>query len=909
MICTACKNVIDPQEVQSSREREFKASKLNELLLHNAPLLIELVDCDDQFSVFDCNKKLLEAFGLTSKEEFVARFDELHPEFQPCGTLSLEVRTAYNKKAMQDGYVQFEYLHLTANGEHLPVETTIVRLDMKDKPILVCFNHDLRSIKNEMKKTQKSEKKSRLMFRVMPIACILVNDSYEMLDCNKAVLDMTYNPLVNASQTQITECIWQAHCILGADCNNCKYRGFSLCFSRQYFMKNYLRSLWPLSKTEALEIIDLHFKKADEIRMKGGVYKFEYDFTSLNGDIVPCEVTILPVDMMEGKIYACYFVDLRYERLRQSAESENLSKTRFLAYMSHEIRTPLNSVLGIAEIQLQNETLSPEIQEDFLRIHNSARILLSIIDDILDLSKAAAGKMEINNQQYELLSVIGSSLQLSLIHYDNTNVAFVLNVDESLPVSLIGDEMRIIQIIVNILTNAFKYTEKGTVTLNIGFEQAAGGDFILAIEVQDTGKGMNKEQLEIVCKEFVRFKTQDQRCIAGIGLGLPITSKLIQLMNGELVIESEEGKGSVFKALIPQKVHNSQAMGKSAVESIKMLCSNNRPIKQIDKIMREPMPYGRVLIVDDLESNLHVAKQMILPYKINVQTADSGKKAISKIKSGEVYDIIFMDHMMPGMDGIEAAKIIRDLGYTFPIIALTANAVKGMEELFLKNGFTAFLSKPINLQLMDGMLQRYIRDKQPEEVINAAREAVDENKQNYTKQLTEYFVRDIQDIISHMESLIENNDWNARSLKLYTLKAHAIKGVLASMGRVAFSQEANSLEQAGKAKDINTINKLTPAFTASLKKLLAALMQKEPDTDQKITDETSIKLRELLSVIYEACQTYNIETANSAANDMGNLPCPKEVKALVKEIQRHLLHGAFEEAAEIAGLAAKKVLK
>ena len=918
----ACANVVigyslDLDDINLVSEREYKTAKLNELLLHNAPLLIGFVHCDDQFSVFDCNKKLLEAFGLASKEEFVARFGELHPEFQPCGRSSTEFIVDYNKKALQDGCVKFEYIYLTANGEYLPVETTIVRLDMRDKPILVYFNHDLRIIKNEKKKAQSSEEKTRLLLRAMPVACILINNHYEMIDCNRAVLDMAYNSFADTRQSQkITSCNWRAHCTLSPGCVDSKYRGFEQCFARQYFIRNFLWVFFPNAKTfeAAIRIVEQHCKKAKQMYMKGGTYKYEYEFSSFNGEIIPCIVTVLPVEMECETIYAYYFFDMRDEKLRQVAEKESLSKTRFLTYMSHEIRTPINCILGIAEIQLQNEKLSREIQENFHHIYNSARILLSIINDILDISKAAAGKMEIINQRYQLSSLIVGSLQMSLIHNDEKNITFNLNVDESLPSFLIGDELRLSQIMVNLITNAFKYTQKGSVTLNIGFEQAAGGDFKLVIELRDTGEGMSKEQIDTVLDEFVRFNfTNDKRYISGTGLGLPIASKLIQLMDGEMKIESAINEGSCFTVKIPQKVDDSQVLGKDMTERIKMLCSSNRPLRQINKIKRQPMPYGRVLIVDDMESNLHVAKQMILPYKINVQTAESGEEAISKIKSGEVYDIIFMDHMMPGLDGIETTKIIREMGYTFPIIALTANVVKGMEEIFLDNGFSDFMAKPIFLEIMDECLMRYIHNKQPPEVLEAAEiEAILDNKTNqtlnYNQYLSESFISDAARTIDNIELLLQKEKWTLDIQKAYTMQTHNIKGALFSVGFVSFSEEAQILENAGRDGDIDTIRSGTPRFLNHLKKLMAALESKKSDpTPQAISGQDLEKLRGLLSLLSRFCDNYDIDSINSLIDSIKELPCPQEMKMLIDEIKKHLLRGAFEEAGKIAAYAALKV--
>ena len=408
-------------------------------------------------------------------------------------------------------------------------------------------------------------------------------------------------------------------------------------------------------------------------------------------------------------------------RRRETAEEESQAKTRFLARMSHEIRTPMNAVLGVAGIQLQKEGHPPETEEAFSRIHTAATLLLSIINDILDLSKVEAGKMEIVPAVYEMTSLIVDTVQFNLMYIGSKQIDFKLNVDQRLPAYLIGDELRIKQILNNLLTNAFKYTPEGTVTLSFGLAQAPKlGDVILIITVSDTGQGMDKEQIDHLFEgEFHRFNLAENRGIEGSGLGMPITHSLISMMHGKISVESDPGKGSTFTVRLPQKISGNELVGKEAVAKLQNLDAFRKPAKKFTKLRNEVMPYGRVLAVDDVEVNLYVVEGILAAYEITVETAESGIEAIERIKNGEVYDIIFMDHMMPGMDGIEATRIIRSLGYDHPIVALTANALKDAEEIFLNNGFSGFISKPIDISQMDAYITRFIRDKQPSEVIDA----------------------------------------------------------------------------------------------------------------------------------------------------------------------------------------------
>ncbi|MCL2444241.1 MAG: ATP-binding protein, partial [Treponema sp.] len=352
--------------------------------------------------------------------------------------------------------------------------------------------------------------------------------------------------------------------------------------------------------------------------------------------------TIIDITPMKKLIFEA-------EKQRAEAEAANKTKSEFLSHISHEIRTPMNAILGTAEIQLQKDTNSPDTEEAFNMVYSSGNLLLNIINDILDLSKIEAGKLEIMVAQYDIPSIIYDTVQLNLLRYESKPIDFNLYIDKNTPIDILGDELRIKQILNNILSNSFKYTEKGTVELSVraDFEpnvKAENGKFVLVLRISDTGQGMTEEQMNKLFDEYTRFNLDTNRTIVGTGLGMHITKRLIDAMNGEITVKSEIGKGSVFTVRLPQEqvgdnVCGAELAGKLRSSRFKNMLKLNRA-----HIVHEYMPYGSVLIVDDVESNLYVAKGMLLPYGLKIETAYSGFEAVEKIRNGNIYDIIFMDH-------------------------------------------------------------------------------------------------------------------------------------------------------------------------------------------------------------------------------------------------------------------------
>ena len=604
----------------------------------------------------------------------------------------------------------------------------------------------------------------------------------------------------------------------------------------------------------------------------------------------------------------------RISSSKKRVEKENKQKSDFLARMSHEIRTPISAILGITEIQLQDRTFREDLKEALSRIYNSGDLLLGIINDILDFSKIEAGKMELLPVKYYVSSMINDIVQLNRIKYENKPIEFKLQVDEFIPAELIGDELRIKQIMNNLLSNAFKYTDKGEVVLSITAEQAREGlsnNATIVFKVSDTGQGMTTEQINKVFDEYSRFNMEVNRTTQGTGLGMSITRNLVYMMGGSISVKSAPGKGTEVTVKLPQRIEGSFAMiGKEMAEALQQFRMNSASQTEKAQIIYDPMPYGSVLVVDDVETNLYVAKGLLSFYELSIETANSGFEAIDKVKGGGVYDIIFMDHMMPKMDGIEATKILREMGYNGIVIALTANAIVGQAEMFMENGFDGFISKPIDIRQLNITLINHIRNKQPPEVLEAAQKKKSEfdkkqisiyGVQQINPQSGGIFARDAEKAIHALDNILQKNFNTESDIQLYVINVHAMKSALANIGETELSASASKLEQAGREKDLNLMITETKNFMEALQAVIEKIKPKDDDDGNiEDTQEALAYLREKLKDIKNACDTYDKKAVKNTLNELKEKIWSHKTKELMNSIADHLLHSEFDKISSLA---------
>ncbi|MDR2784907.1 MAG: response regulator [Treponema sp.] len=605
------------------------------------------------------------------------------------------------------------------------------------------------------------------------------------------------------------------------------------------------------------------------------------------------------------------------EELKQKAEIASRSKTEFLATMSHEIRTPLNAIIGFSEILLQRE-LPEECHADLEKIYNSGSILLGIVSDILDISKIETGKLELVPVTYTVSSMISDTVNLNLIRIGTKPIEFDLSLDPSIPLKLLGDELRVKQILNNLLSNAIKYTHKGKVSLHIKWEKSDGDIAILTFIVKDTGQGIKKEDLGKLFIRYSQLNMQANRKVEGTGLGLSITRTLTALMNGSISVESEYGVGSTFTIMIRQEIVDNTPLGEDTVKNMKRFRSiDGRGDRR--RTIRTVMPGVRVLVVDDVQTNIDVARGLMAAYELAVDGVLSGQEAIDLVRAEEPhYDIIFMDHMMPEMDGIQATQIIRlinsDYAQKIPIVALTANALAGNRDMFIENGINDFLAKPVEIQKLNAILEKWIpKGKQQKKEKGVEQEETEKetipgipgvdidaglantgNSVPAYKKILSVFCADADSRISRIEEASRAED-----LSLYTTLVHALKGSSRSIGATDFGQQAALLEDAGRAGNRSLIKAETDRFLNSLSQLknhISATLKEEPPPDFRGNGDKADYSALNLNALKEALLAMDTVAVNDRLQSYTQLELDGAAKAFLGEIEQNILLFDYDKA-------------
>ncbi|MCL2249272.1 MAG: ATP-binding protein [Oscillospiraceae bacterium] len=601
-----------------------------------------------------------------------------------------------------------------------------------------------------------------------------------------------------------------------------------------------------------------------------------------------------------------------------AAEEANKSKTGFLATMSHEIRTPLNAIIGASGIELDREGHLPETVDSLSIVNTSGKMLLGIINDILDLSKIETGNFELMPINYDTPGLINDTTRLNSMRIGDKPITFEVNIAETLPSLLFGDELRIKQILNNILSNAIKYTENGLIRFTVESLPIDSDNITLVFTVQDTGQGMTEEQLKTIYDKYTMFNQEANRKTEGAGLGMSITKNLIDMMGGKIVAESKPGKGSKFTIHLNQQVREVKSIGKEVAERLQNFKLHDKAQKT--EILREYMPYGKILIVDDVNANLFVAKGLMKPYGLVIETALSGYEAIEKIQSGCTYDIVFMDHMMPLMDGIEATRLIREAGYIEPIVALTANAIVGQREAFLKSGFDDFLSKPIDVIQLNEVLNRLVRDKQSAETISSANQQKKEsdldnaNVESAADNADEYAnlilaLKDIEelDVVSALDAMsglsdvyvdtvkltasllpkrIANMDEHIKSdIRAFVVEVHGLKNVLKTIGASEPGNSAAKLEKAALERNTVFCSGFYPEFRDVLVQLQLNLESALPGSSSDVKEAAeSRSIIPIISEVKAATEVFDRDFALNAILPLMEFTYSAEIDCLLNDI-------------------------
>ncbi len=584
---------------------------------------------------------------------------------------------------------------------------------------------------------------------------------------------------------------------------------------------------------------------------------------------------------------------------RHEALAANEAKGKFLAHMSHEIRTPINAVLGMDEMILR-EAKEPAIREYAMDIYTAGQTLLSLINDILDFSKIESGKMEIVPVAYDISSLIHDLANMTAQRAKNKDIKLEVQVDSQIPCQLYGDDVRIRQVLTNILTNAVKYTREGTVWLRVNCAQT-DGIAALTFEVEDTGIGIRKEDLPKLSAEFERIEEDRNRNIEGTGLGMSITIQLLSLLGSRLQVESVYGKGSRFYFELKQEIVDQTPIGDFEARV-------QRIAEDYHYSARLCAPDAKILVVDDNAVNRRVLRGLLKETRIQVSEAESGAQCLALVQENH-YDLIFLDHMMPEMDGVEVLHRIKALQdfpcQGTPVVVLTANAVSGAREHYLSEGFDDFLSKPIVPEKLENLIKKMLPEKllaeaAPQEASASPAEILEEFPPvdgldwQYAwmhlpdRELLEYTVKEFYAQIDSAADRLEQaygGIIDAGQLAQYRIQVHAMKGLAATVGILPLSGVARLLESAAREGRLEVIASVTPVFLEewrSYSRKLQGVFGIGSAVRTQIND-TSVILA-LLEMLRLSMQELDIDKADQLMGQLQSYEYPKETKQSVRRL-------------------------
>lgn len=610
------------------------------------------------------------------------------------------------------------------------------------------------------------------------------------------------------------------------------------------------------------------------------------------------------------------------KRLVLQTEDANRAKTNFVSNMSHEIRTPMNSIVGITEILLRSQH-SPKEQEYLLNIQSSGRVLLTIINDVLDCSKMEAGKMQLFDEPYDTCSLF-HDLRISMENrIGHSGLELIYDIDQDIPCKLKGDMGRIRQVIINLVNNAIKYTEKGSVRFSVHVRQKNTDKVMLYYEVEDTGIGIRKEDQKILFDAFQRVEIDRNRYVEGTGLGLTISQNLVNMMGGVIEVESEYGKGSKFYFTIEQTIVDPTPMSAVNYEQQKSGVIE----KEAESLFIAPGAH--ILLVDDNDLNLVVAKDLLKPLQMQIDTAENGMQAVAMVQQNQ-YDLVLMDHMMPVMDGIVATGKIRELPderyKKLPIIALTANAMVDARKEFLNAGMNGFVAKPIDFtricnQLRLWLPKELVQEVSGEEARKLLMNDISDSEIQPKNPQTEFsfeegvkrcgskaalmktiriFYRTIDSKANKIEQCLKEG-----LISDYVIEVHALKSSALLIGAVPLSEAAKELESYGKQGKTEALEEKTPdvlAMYRDFKNILKPYADKEEAAKQEASDGEWIQA---LQQIHQCIEQFDLDGVDRIMEKLEEYQIPECIRESMDQLRVYVADVSMEEIMKLTDTMTK----
>ena len=785
---------------------------------------------DDKGDIVAINEEFIRVFDLPadlSHEDTEKFFSLIHPEFQPDGQRTEDVRLNVVRSAINNGFAQANVELHRCDGTPVFFLVNAARISFLSYYRLVVFCYDRTDTVLREAGAREDEERIRIMLDSNPMICFLRDEKGDIIDCNQEAM----NIFGVAGKSEI--------------CKNISH-------------------FFPEFQPDGAKSVEKSNKLVKTLLDEGSVDCFEWMFITAAGEPLPVETTFVRIDWKGSQRFLSYSRDLRDEKAneqkvldsmereraltiqKEAAQAANEAKSQFIANVSHEIRTPMNAVLGMAELLLR-ENLNHRQTNYAKDIKTSAESLLEIINDILDVSKIQAGKLNLAPVHYDFGMLLDNVGSIAKFLVEDKDVNFTLDIKGEVPSCIYGDDIRLRQVLLNLLSNAAKFTAEGHVRLIV---QAT--DNSVRFTVNDTGIGIKSDDIAKLFDVFEQFDARKNRDKCGTGLGLSITKALVELMDGHISVESIYGRGATFHVEIPKIIGDEALIPQGDGNEITLHA-----------------PDAKILVVDDNRINLNVVYGLLRLCQITAETAESGRQAIEMVKQN-YYDIVFMDHMMPEMDGLETTRIIRELGVDAPIIALTASAVAGTKELMINAGMDDYLSKPIIMAQLKHQLTKWLPAEKQICSIAVDKPGNDEDNNNmgFWEKIEQIEgislsvglerVEGLRDMYENMLKMmikeIEKCDRNlkeflaAGDFRSFYIEVHSIKSSLAIIGALELESDARELEIASSQDDDAFCAANLPPLLQGLEKLR---LQLEEVFSERSQDIGAIEIPSELLPIFE----------------------------------------------------------